>query len=302
MSIITFPNDLREKIDDANDPYPHVEFSITSEDNEFHKIHMFIPLAVSTSDGITYSSVNLGMAGAVAQTKFASQLAGQSSGLQGQKSLGVSDFIANTTKGIKAAGGGAGTAATIFELKSGLVVNPYTTQNFDGVTIRSFAFNFKLIPTSAQESKDIHRIENQFRKYMYPKNAGTGALKYPPTFRIRFMTGTKLNQYMPRIIQCYLTNMVATANSTGNAFFKNDDLGAPPTELDLNLTFQEVRAITRDDLYGEGAGLTYIPNYETDGHVIGEQVDTAKAVRYTVGVETDTRTLGTGATVNRGDG
>lgn len=310
MSIITFPNDLRAKIDDANDPYPHVEFSITSEDNEFHKIHMFIPLAISTSDGITYSSVNLGMVGAVAQTKLASQnLVGQSIGLEGQKSLGVSDFIANTTKKIKAAGGGAGTAATIFELKSGLVVNPYTTQNFDGVTIRSFAFNFKLIPTSAEESKDIHRIENQFRKFMYPKNAGTGALKYPPTFRIRFMTGTKLNQYMPRIIQCYLTNMVATANSTGNAFFKNDDLGAPPTELDLNLTFQEVRAITRDDLYGDGAGLTYIPNYETDGHVVGEQVDSAAAAEYGLDVTKDAAARGftntkefVSETINRGDG
>ena len=107
MSIITFPNDLREKIDDANDPYPHVEFSITSEDNEFHKISLFIPLAVSTSDGITYSSVNLGMVGAVAQTKLASDnFVGERIGLEGQKSLGVSDFIANTTKEIKSKGGG----------------------------------------------------------------------------------------------------------------------------------------------------------------------------------------------------
>ena len=253
MSIITFPNDLREKIDDANDPYPHVEFSITSEDNEFHKIHMFIPLAVSTSDGITYSSVNLGMVGAVAQTKLASQnLVGQSIGLEGQKSLGVSDFIANTTKKIKAAGGGAGTAATIFELKSGLVVNPYTTQNFDGVTNRSFAFNFKMVAESESESEAIKDIENTFRKFLYPKKASSSEflLEYPPLFKIEFMklTGGEAapNRYMPFIQYSYLLNMTSTFNSSTNIFHKT---GAP-TELELALTFQESKALKREDLYG----------------------------------------------------
>ena len=157
-----------------------------------------------------------------------------------------------------------------------MVVNPYTTQNFDGVTVRSFAFNFKLIPTSAEEAKDIHRIENQFRKYMYPKDRGAGSLEYPPTFRIRFMVGERENKYLPRILQCYLTNMTASVNATGNAFHKNDDLGASPTELDLNLTFQEVRAITRDDLYEDG--LVYTDNRTNDGHVITTNPDSESSV------------------------
>ena len=65
--------------------------------------------------------------------------------------------------------------------------------------------------------------------------------------------------------------MTATVNSTGNAFHKNDDLGASPTELDLALTFQEVRAITRDDLYD--AGIQYKNDRTNDGHVVGSLPD-----------------------------
>ena len=272
MSIITFPNNLREKIDKEGDEFPHLEFTITNEEGDFHKIHMFIPLAVSTADGITYSSVNLGVAGAVAQSTAARAIGGT-----GQKEATTSDIVALATKEAKANSQTLGTAAVISEISTGNIVNPYTTQNFDGVTVRSFAFNFKLIPTSAEEAKDIHRIENQFRKYMYPKDRGAGSLQYPPTFRIRFMIGDRENKYMPRIIQCYLTNMTATVNSTGNAFHKNDDLGASPTELDLALTFQEVRAITRDDLYDE-AGIQYKNDRTNDGHVVGSQPDNAQAV------------------------
>jgi len=265
MSIITFPNNLREKIDKEGDEFPHLEFTITSEEGDFHKIHMFIPLAVSTADGITYGTANLGAVGAAAAVV----------GDQ-KKDATISDITGQVTKAAKGAGGTVATTAVVAEINSGVVVNPYTTQNFDGVTVRSFAFSFKLIPTSAQEARDIHRIENQFRKYMYPKEMGAGSLQYPPTFRIRFMTGEKENKYMPRIIQCYLINMTATANSTGNAFHKNDDIGAAPTEMDLALTFQEVRALTRNDLYND-SGILYTDNRDNDGHNLGSMPDTEPA-------------------------
>jgi hypothetical protein len=106
-------------------------------------------------------------------------------------------------------------------------------------------------------------IENSFRKYMYPKSRGLGALEYPPTFRIKFMSGGEINNYMPRIIDTYLTAMSVNYNATGNSFHMNDSIGAAPVEIDLNMTFQEVRAITRDDLYGDG--LSYKEGYDNAG-------------------------------------
>ena len=99
---------------------------------------------------------------------------------------------------------------------------------------------------------------------MYPKRRGFSSLEYPPTFRIKFMAGGNINQYMPRIIDTYLTTMTANYNATGNSFHENDGkLGAPPVEVDLSMTFQEVRAITRDDLYQNN--LQYKTTYDSAG-------------------------------------
>jgi hypothetical protein len=86
------------------------------------------------------------------------------------------------------------------------------------------------------------------------------------------LAGVNINKYRQRIIDKYLTGMTASYNATGNSFHANDGkLGAAPVEVDLTLSFQEVRAITRDDLYG--AGLDYIDGYETAGHVVGDSPD-----------------------------
>ena len=86
---------------------------------------------------------------------------------------------------------------------------------------------------------------------MYAKREGEFALKYPPLFRIKFMKGKKVNEYMPFIFDSYLTGLTASYNNNANMFHKD---GAP-TDLTLALSFQEQRQLTRDDLYhvpGEG--------------------------------------------------
>lgn len=255
-TILTFPENLRSKV--GEDGFPHVSFTMARKGvPEFDQIHLFIPIGIATSDGINYGSSNLGIVGAAAQ-------AGGD-----KKSIGEADAISRITKAFKGSNEGL---ATAFEIKSGVVVNPYTAVTFEGVNVRQFEFAFKLVPTSADESKAAHKIENAFRKYMYPKERGAGSLEYPPTFRIKFMAGGRPNKYMPRIIDSYLTTMAVNYNATGNSFHTNDDIGAAPVEIDLSMTFQEVRSITRDDLYS--ADLTYIDGYESAGNVVGATADT----------------------------
>ena len=52
---------------------------------------------------------------------------------------------------------------------------------------------------------------------------------------------------MPFLHLCYLKSLTATYNSSSNAFHK----GGAPTELDLNLSFDEAIQITRNNLYNE---------------------------------------------------
>jgi hypothetical protein len=260
-TILTFPETLRSKV--SEDGFPHISFSmVRGEMGEFTDIHLFIPIGMASSDSMNYGSTELGIVGAAAQATR----------LGGDASVGMEDIISRATSSFKSMGGAAGAAAAAAELKSGLVVNPFTSVTFEGVNVRSFEFAFKLIPSSRNESKTAHKIENAFRKYMYPKSRGAGALEYPPTFRIEFMAGGLPNKYMPRIIDTYLTTMSTNYNATGNSFHTNDGvLGAAPTEIDISMTFQEVRAITRDDLYGDT--LTYKDGYDNAGHTVGTPGD-----------------------------
>lgn len=262
MTILTFPETLRSKVSDQG--FPHVSFSMARKGvPEFNQIHLYIPAGIASNDGMNYGSTELGTAGMIANAAVAGD------------SVGGADILSRVTKSAKGGMGGIpgiGGFASASELKSGIVVNPYTATTFEGVNVRSFEFAFKLVPTSADESVTANKIENAFRKYMYPKEIGAGSLEYPPTFRIKFMAGGKVNKYMPRIIDTYLTSMTANYNATGNSFHANDGkTGAAPVEIDLNLTFQEVRPVTRDDLYGKG--LQYIDGYESAGHVVGESPD-----------------------------
>ena len=51
---------------------------------------------------------------------------------------------------------------------------------------------------------------------------------------------------MPFIQYSYLLNMTSTFNAATNIFHR----GGAPTELELALTFQESKALKREDLYG----------------------------------------------------
>lgn len=258
-TILTFPSTLRSRV--SEDGFPHIAFSmVRGEMGEYTDIHLFIPIGMASSDSMNYGSAELGIVGAAADA-----------GSAGGNTADSSDIVSNVTAQFKKGGSKVAQAA---ELKSGVVVNPFTSVTFEGVNVRSFEFAFKLVPTSKEESLTAHQIENAFRKYMYPKSRGAGTLEYPPTFRIEFMAGGLPNKYMPRIIDTYLTTMATNYNATGNAFHTNDgDLGAAPSEIDISLTFQEVRALTRDDLYSDSSGLSYIEGYDNAGHSVGAPGD-----------------------------
>ena len=106
-----------------------------------------------------------------------------------------------------------------------------------------------MVPESKEEAEDSRRIENFFRKYLYPKKEGLFSLKYPPKFKIQFFVGEEENKYMPMIHDCYLTGVGATMNPEGNSFF----IDGQPTAMELSLSFSETKQLTRHDVYTESA-------------------------------------------------
>ena len=240
--ILRYPLDLVEK-----DGQELIRFRIvdrkTLEDQR--SIYLYSPPGLSIADAAGYTQADLGLIGGAIDA--AGDMA--TGKKEANQSNLISDIVSAATTGAAGKLGSVGQAGMI---SGGIASNPYTNVQFTGTNLRSFAFQFKLVAESPDESDTIKDIENTFRKFLYPKKANSSEflLEYPPLFKIEFMKllggDASPNKYMPFIQYCYLLNMTATFNGATNLFHKT---GAP-VELDLALTFQESKALKREDLYG----------------------------------------------------
>lgn len=130
----------------------------------------------------------------------------------------------------------------------GATLNKNITTEFTGVSTRSFAFSYELVPFSPGEGDIINEIINIFRRAVYPSKDNLGAvLRYPPKWKIRFETrlsgdSSILTSY-PAIAECYLDSFSATYNE--NNSFHTD---GTPVKTTIQLNFQEDRALTVEDI------------------------------------------------------
>ena len=239
--LYVYPETLRSKTDGGTG-YPHVAFEMIKRAlPESAKVHLYLPPGFSVPDGASYGNVDLGAVGA--------NVGSVGSGANAKMALTKQEKEDITTFGLgKAASNfGADAIFTKDKIKDGIALNPNTTLQFDNVAIRSFNFTFKLVSESAEEAQQALVIENLFRKALYPKlNNNRGLfLEYPPTFKIKFYHGDKINTFMPQILESYLANITTTYNAGSNIFHADGS----PTEIDMSLTFTETQSITRDKLY-----------------------------------------------------
>jgi hypothetical protein len=255
---LMYPLELRSQED-----RPCIEFTAfdTSSGSVVQKTIWFpCPSGIAISDSASYNSIQLGaLGGAAADVASAAKegaaggegfkgavAEGAKSGFSAMKRQAgsVGDIAANA--GQMAAGTvGMGDKVAFFRKK---IMNPNSNTSFEGNPIRTFSFSFKMIARSQAESKVMKRITDLFQRYTYADSNGNQqnmTLRYPPVWRIRFLDGQKNeNQYLPKIYSCYLQGVNATYNQTGPTFHSD---GAP-LEVDVAITYQETRALTRYDI------------------------------------------------------
>ena len=235
-AIFTFPERLRAEADSGS---AHVRFKVLNETKDGPTVHLFAPQGFSVPDAAAYTTMDLGLVGAsenVALNGGTVTEADMTNAVAGSGAM-VGNALGSSTAGALLGG------STL--LRKGIATNPYTETQYTGSNIRSFGFTFKLVSESSEEADTALAIENLFRSNMYAEDAGANTLKYPNRFTIEFYNGSKINKYMPKIIECYLVTFNTTYNSTTNAFH---DKGQP-VEVDIAATFQEVKALIKKDLY-----------------------------------------------------
>ena len=222
-------------------------------------IQLFFPPQLQYNDAVNYNSANLGGAGMVAtaalsqgESLLGAIGAGLSEGLESIFNLATGSVSAEAAKvgaarlAKKFPGGTANAVSSA--LQTGM--NPGTRLLFDQPQMRSFAFSFKLIPTSPQEAITIKEIIKNFRFQMYPREIDVTpgvpiGYEFPNIYRIEFGFTGASNLQIPKIQYCYLKDVQAAYNSTSGGVFFED---GHPTEIDLNLTFLEYRALSKRDI------------------------------------------------------
>lgn len=224
------------------------------------RAELYIPVSFVVTDAIAYDNAEMGAMGAA--------------GLQALQNTGdvlsaaktaVTTGISSLTDMFSTGGSLNGVAArvalgrgaafipnqkvkNIIENAAQVTVNPNVRSIFRNVALREFQFQFKLIPTSAAESKEIKEIIRFFRKHAYPESYDVKgvslAFLYPNMFKINITYNGQ--QVGTRIKLAYLRNISVNYNATSSSFHADGS----PTEYDLSLAFVEHKTITREDIVG----------------------------------------------------
>jgi len=251
-----YPMELNGTAAETGLPFMRFGFGGTNGTNNV-AIFLYQPPGVTVNDNAQYTAMNVGtIRGGLNLLK----------NIRDEKKVTRGDQVAlglMSKEKLLSPGSSVDKITSGAAMKAGIASNPYTRTAFEGIDVRGYTFAFRLVAESAKEQNQIRAIERTFRKFLYPRRAGAVALVYPPLCDITFYSEGKRNEYMPNIKPSYLTSLEAVYNETATAMHKGT--GAP-LELNLTMSFQEERVLTRDDLYrGQDGKADDNTIFESDG-------------------------------------
>ena len=127
------------------------------------------------------------------------------------------------------------------------VQNPFVLQLFENVSRRTFAFKFEFQPKNRKEVEEVYAIIRTFKRYSLPsRSLGGRFLDYPAEFRMTFVNTDKENLYLNRMARCALTDINVTYGEGPFTTFRPDDSGAAPTQIKMDLSFNEMEILTQE--------------------------------------------------------
>ena len=197
--------------------------------------------------------------------KLITQLAGEADNLV--KSVGglggaqgfVTRSLASTAVGI------AGVNITpdqILARASGEILNPNMELLFNGPSLRSFKFSFKMTPRNQTEADEIRKIIRCFKTHMAPKvSSGPDStvtnvsfLSTPDVFELRYRQGATEHSFLNKFKQCFMESI--DVNYTADGTYATYDDGTPVSMV-MTLSFKEIEPVYDVDYGDEITGVGY---------------------------------------------
>lgn len=140
---------------------------------------------------------------------------------------------------------------------TGGIMNPNMELLFNGVTLRSFKFSFKMTPRDEYEGGQIKKIIRNLKINMAPQTLEVGTskknnfIRTPNVFKLTYMRGSKPHPFLHKFKTCALTDMAVNYTGEGLYATYND---ATPISIIMDLTFKELEPIYDTDYFEEGIG------------------------------------------------
>ena len=165
--------------------------------------------------------------------------------------------------------GGNLTPSQLLARQTGNILNPNMELLFDGVTLRSFKFSFKMTPRNKTEAEQVRKIILTLKKSMAPGSSSkTGFdnqqsnieglyLSTPKIFILNYMRGSADHPFLHKFKECFLTDM--SVNYTGEGTYAtygglDADGGGTPVSMIMDLSFKELEPIYAGDYGTTGVG------------------------------------------------
>jgi len=221
-------------------------------------VTLYVPSGYAVSDSINYEAAEGGLVGYLidrfADGSITNISPADVAEVAEQNTAALATAAAATIGGIFGKSSGAlgagfltqaaitGEVANRFSRRAGKVANPRQYMMFKAPEMRSFSFAFSMIPQSESEAEDVIRIVKFFRKAAYPQlSATTYAYLFPDLFKISFGN----NDSMIKMPEVACTGVETTYNPNTQSYFVRGNI---PVQVDISLSFQEMKAITRADI------------------------------------------------------
>lgn len=258
-NIVKFTAYAREEKSGAGEYFATPKFVASA----LGSVNLYMPAGLQINDNLSYDNVDTGLGGMLVNSgKTYQNAAGAGQFLeQVAKDLPdagdrfVSQMLANASQDKGIVGGAAGQVL----INRGEVINPHTQMLFRSPALRQFSFVFKMMARSRAEAKAIKDIVQFFREAAYPSLSSGGqevgeggekrpltmaTYKFPDVFEIQYLSKNKENKNLIKFGRAYITAVTVGYNQSSPTFFED----GMPSEVDLSLTFQETKAISREEI------------------------------------------------------
>lgn len=237
--------------------------------NVKERVLLPIPANVNYQDNPKYNEGS-GIAGKILPS-LAKQIANDAdassiaSTLQTAAAAGSQGLVTSILDKLPGLGGGA---AQFTQNGFGKILNPYVEQVFGGIGMRTFNFNWKLVPRNDAETRAIKNILQVLRGRSLPDYAAklglssnSGSLDsgnisdrwltVPHVFRLHWKNGDNGQRIdsLPKIKPCVMTDV--QINYTPDNIWATYE-GANPVAYDMTLGFTETEIITSQEVLALG--------------------------------------------------